>query len=157
MPEGKSSGFKAPPPENWSIEILIERSFFYRNAKEIPPPIIQPVGLHFRCHHWFRTDVYVEYPEPLQIPVIEDPLHSASLICTIGQSPRRNSIGTQGRAIPAITSSHQMHQIGKLTGYKNLSTPQFLGWRRKLTAYSEEVKVIEKSVTLSRSKRIRNC
>ncbi len=35
-------------------------------------PMIQPVGLHYRCHHWFRTDVYVEFGEPLLIPLVGD-------------------------------------------------------------------------------------
>ena len=35
-------------------------------------PMIQPVGLHYRCHHWFRTDIYVEYGEPLPIPLVGD-------------------------------------------------------------------------------------
>jgi len=33
-------------------------------------PMIQPVGLHYRCHHWFRTDIYVEFGEPLIIPLV---------------------------------------------------------------------------------------
>ena len=33
--------------------------------KRTSPPAIQPVGLHFRCHHWFRTDVFVEFPDPV--------------------------------------------------------------------------------------------
>ena len=35
-------------------------------------PMIQPVGLHYRCHHWFRTDIYVEFGEPLIIPLVGD-------------------------------------------------------------------------------------
>ena len=35
-------------------------------------PMIQPVGLHYRCHHWFRTDIYVEFGEPLPIPLVGD-------------------------------------------------------------------------------------
>lgn len=34
--------------------------------------MIQPVGLHYRCHHWFRTDIYVEFGEPLPIPLVGD-------------------------------------------------------------------------------------
>ena len=41
---------------------------------------IQPVGLHFRCHHWFRTDLFVEYPEPIEIPFLESPEHSDNLL-----------------------------------------------------------------------------
>mgnify|MGYP001176300400 CR=1 FL=1 len=35
-------------------------------------PLIQPIGLHYRCHHWFRTDIYVEFGEPLLIPLVGD-------------------------------------------------------------------------------------
>jgi hypothetical protein len=41
--------------------------------------VIQPVGLHFRCHFWFRTDVFVEFGEPITIPLLEDPQHHSSL------------------------------------------------------------------------------
>ena len=39
-------------------------------AKErnIPPPVFQPIGLHFRVHHWFRTDLYLEQIEPVLVP-----------------------------------------------------------------------------------------
>ena len=30
-------------------------------------PMIQPVGLHYRCHHWFRTDIYVEFENPTHL------------------------------------------------------------------------------------------
>jgi hypothetical protein len=42
--------------------------------------VIQPVGLHFRCHHWFRTDVYVEFPDPIRIPLLPDEDHRKRLI-----------------------------------------------------------------------------
>lgn len=46
-------------------------------AKErnIPPPVFQPIGLHFRVHHWFRTDLYLEQIEPVNVPfnpILED-------------------------------------------------------------------------------------
>ena len=59
---------------------------FAINASEIArskgavQPKIQPVGLHFRCHHWFRTDLFVEYPEPIEIPFLESPEHSDNLL-----------------------------------------------------------------------------
>ena len=40
--------------------------------RELQNPMIQPVGLHYRCHHWFRTDIYVEFGEPLPIPLVGD-------------------------------------------------------------------------------------
>ena len=46
-------------------------------AKErnIPPPVFQPIGLHFRVHHWFRTDLFLEQIEPVSVPfnpILED-------------------------------------------------------------------------------------
>ena len=32
-----------------------------------PLPALQPLGLHYRCHYWFRTDVFVEFPEPISV------------------------------------------------------------------------------------------
>tara|TARA_B110000495_G_C23014285_1_gene600370 strand:- start:1231 stop:2178 length:948 start_codon:yes stop_codon:yes gene_type:complete len=43
-------------------------------AKErnLPLPVFQPIGLHFRVHHWFRTDLYIEQIEPVQVPYNPD-------------------------------------------------------------------------------------
>ena len=30
-------------------------------------PALQPVGLHYRCHFWFRTDVFVEFASPIEV------------------------------------------------------------------------------------------
>jgi hypothetical protein len=35
--------------------------------KNLPLPAFQPVGLHYRCHYWFRTDLFIEFPEPISI------------------------------------------------------------------------------------------
>ena len=39
-------------------------------AKErnLPLPVFQPIGLHFRTHYWFRTDLYLEQIEPILVP-----------------------------------------------------------------------------------------
>ena len=50
------------------------------HQKGLPAPVIQPVGLHFRCHHWFRTDVYVEFTNPIRIPLLPDEDHRKRLI-----------------------------------------------------------------------------
>ena len=137
-------------------------------AKEIPPPTIQPVGLHFRCHHWFRTDVYVEYPEPLQIPVIEDPLHSASLIQGDWSEPPeetvlelRNELYRRLVPITPDAPDWETYRAWHLLGH--LSS---LAGGEKLTAYSEEVKaareirdtlkVKENPQLLKKSKRAEN-
>ncbi|MBT4066017.1 MAG: hypothetical protein HOE76_02205 [Euryarchaeota archaeon] len=36
-------------------------------------PVIIPIGLHFRTRHFFRTDCWVEYGEPIELPVDELP------------------------------------------------------------------------------------
>lgn len=42
----------------------------HRGQKE---PVIIPVGLHYRVRHLFRTDLWVEYSEPIDISEIELP------------------------------------------------------------------------------------
>lgn len=37
------------------------------NERGLPSPGLQPIGLHYRCHHWFRTDLFVECPPPIPI------------------------------------------------------------------------------------------
>ncbi|MDP6870132.1 MAG: 1-acyl-sn-glycerol-3-phosphate acyltransferase [Candidatus Poseidoniaceae archaeon] len=36
------------------------------NGKEIP--VIMPIGLHFRKRHLFRTDCWIEYSDPIEVP-----------------------------------------------------------------------------------------
>ena len=36
-------------------------------------PVILPIGLHFRVRHLFRTDAWVEYGDPIEIPANELP------------------------------------------------------------------------------------
>tara|TARA_B100000287_G_scaffold13230_1_gene13493 strand:+ start:1143 stop:2162 length:1020 start_codon:yes stop_codon:yes gene_type:complete len=33
----------------------------------LPGPALQPIGLHYRCHYWFRTDLFIECPPPIPI------------------------------------------------------------------------------------------
>ena len=80
MPEGKShQDSRLHKLRTGAMRFAINASTI-AHAKDLPKPVIQPVGLHFRCHHWFRTDLFVEYPEPIQIPIVDNPLHSKSLI-----------------------------------------------------------------------------
>ena len=50
------------------------------SMKGIDPPAIQPVGLHYRRHYWFRTDVFVEFGDPLLIETPEDSDHGPKLV-----------------------------------------------------------------------------
>ena len=67
MPEGKSHHdshlhrFKTGP-----MRVALNAASIAKH-RGLPNPALQPVGLHFRCHHWFRTDVYVEFQEPIPV------------------------------------------------------------------------------------------
>ena len=37
-----------------------------------PAPVIQPTGLHWERHYWFRTKSYVEYTDPIEIKLVYD-------------------------------------------------------------------------------------
>ena len=68
MPEGKShQDSRLHKLRTGAMRFAINASEIARSRGAVQPKI-QPVGLHFRCHHWFRTDLFVEYPEPIEIP-----------------------------------------------------------------------------------------
>ena len=51
------------------------------NERKQPLPVIQPTGLHWERHYWFRTNSYVEYAEPIKINLVfsdEDSLRLAA-------------------------------------------------------------------------------
>ena len=83
MPEGKSHEdshlhrFKTGP-----MRFVLNAASIAKH-RGLPNPALQPVGLHFRCYHWFRTDVFVEFQEP--IPVLAPEVSGA---------PERLSSGT---------------------------------------------------------------
>tara|TARA_A100000164_G_scaffold130941_1_gene116063 strand:- start:7584 stop:9080 length:1497 start_codon:yes stop_codon:yes gene_type:complete len=80
MPEGKShQDSRLHKLRTGPMRFAINASEIARSRGVIQPKI-QPVGLHFRCHHWFRTDLFVEYPEPIEIPLLETPEHSNNLL-----------------------------------------------------------------------------
>ena len=35
---------------------------------ELPNPVLIPVGLHYRVRHYFRTDFWIEFKEPIDVP-----------------------------------------------------------------------------------------
>lgn len=80
MPEGKShQDSRLHKLRTGPMRFAINASEIARSKGAVQPKI-QPVGLHFRCHHWFRTDLFVEYPEPIEIPFLESPEHSDNLL-----------------------------------------------------------------------------
>lgn len=40
------------------------------NERENSPPVIQPTGLHWKTHYWFRTNCFVEYSDPIKISLV---------------------------------------------------------------------------------------
>ena len=44
-----------------------------------PAPVIQPTGLHWERHYWFRTKSYVEYIDPIEIKLVYDDDKSSRL------------------------------------------------------------------------------
>ena len=80
MPEGKShQDSRLHKLRTGPMRFAINASEIARSRGFVQPKI-QPVGLHFRCHHWFRTDLFVEYPEPIDIPFLESTEHSDNLL-----------------------------------------------------------------------------
>jgi len=73
MPEGKSHQdsklhrFKTGPMR-FALNAASIAQF-----RDLHPPALQPIGLHFRCHYWFRTDAYVEFQEPIPVDAPEVP------------------------------------------------------------------------------------
>ena len=73
MPEGKSHQdsrlhkFKTGP-----MRFALNAASIAKH-RGLPTPALQPVGLHFRCHYWFRTDVFVEFNDPIPVETPEIP------------------------------------------------------------------------------------
>ena len=142
MPEGKShQDSKLHHLRTGAMRFSLNAAAI-ADAKGLPPPTIQPVGLHFRCHHWFRTDVYVEYAEPLEIPVIEDPTHAANLIDGIWSEPPEEKVlqlrdELYGRLSPITPDAPdwETYRAWHLLGHLRSKSRGV-----SLTKYSEEVK-----------------
>ena len=79
MPEGKShQDSKLHALRTGALRFTLNAASI-AHERELPRPVIQPVGLHYRCHYWFRTDVYVEFGEPIAIPLLDDAQHHTTL------------------------------------------------------------------------------
>jgi hypothetical protein len=86
MPEGKShQDSKLHALRTGPLRFTLNAACI-AHQKGLPAPVIQPVGLHFRCHHWFRTDVYVAFPDPIRIPLLLDEDHRKRLINGAGRT-----------------------------------------------------------------------
>ena len=73
MPEGKSHQdsrlhrFKTGP-----MRFALNAASIAKH-RGLPLPALQPIGLHFRCHYWFRTDAFVEFQDPIPVDAPEVP------------------------------------------------------------------------------------
>jgi len=73
MPEGKSHQdsrlhrFKTGP-----MRFALNAASIAQH-RGLPAPALQPIGLHFRCHYWFRTDAFVEFQDPIPVDAPEVP------------------------------------------------------------------------------------
>ena len=92
MPEGKSHQdshlhrFKTGP-----MRFALNAASIAKH-RGLPNPALQPVGLHFRCHHWFRTDVFVEFQEPIPVLAPEVPGAPERLSSGIWEEPPSDQV-----------------------------------------------------------------
>tara|TARA_A100001234_G_scaffold123744_1_gene108455 strand:- start:324 stop:1373 length:1050 start_codon:yes stop_codon:yes gene_type:complete len=70
MPEGKSHQDSKLHALRTGSSRAALASAAIADEKGLPAPVIQTVGLHWRTHHWLRTDNYVEFGESIEIPSI---------------------------------------------------------------------------------------
>ena len=87
MPEGKSHQdsrlhrFKTGP-----MRFALNAASIAQH-RGLPLPALQPIGLHFRCHHWFRTDAFVEFQNPIPVDAPEDPGAAERLLSGAWEEP----------------------------------------------------------------------
>lgn len=79
MPEGKShQDSKLHALRTGAARVaLVSAAIAKKRGK--PAPIIQPTGLHWERHYWFRTKSYVEYIDPIDIKLVFDDEQSSRL------------------------------------------------------------------------------
>ena len=68
MPEGKSHQDSKLHALRTGSSRSALASAAIADQKGLPAPVIQTVGLHWRTHHWLRTDNYVEFGKEIDIP-----------------------------------------------------------------------------------------
>ena len=67
MPEGKSHQDSSPHRFKTGPMRFAVNAAALAGIRGKPLPALQPVGLHYRCHYWFRTDVFVELSDPIPV------------------------------------------------------------------------------------------
>ncbi len=73
MPEGKSHQDSRPHRFKTGPMRFALNAASIAEQRGHPKPALQPVGLHYRCHFWFRTDVFVEFTAPIPISAPDNP------------------------------------------------------------------------------------
>ena len=67
MPEGKSHQDSSPHRFKTGPMRFAVNAAALAKHNDLASPALQPVGLHYRCHYWFRTDIFVEFSEPIVV------------------------------------------------------------------------------------------
>ena len=83
MPEGKShQDSKLHALRTGAARAALVAAAIAKERKR-PAPVIQPTGLHWERHYWFRTKSYVEYTEPIEIKLVFDDEQSSRLVLSL--------------------------------------------------------------------------
>ncbi|MBK70727.1 MAG: hypothetical protein CMB53_04980 [Euryarchaeota archaeon] len=141
MPEGKShQDSKLHALRTGTLRFTLNAASI-AHSRGLPMPVIQPVGLHYRCHHWFRTEAYIEFGEPINIPLVDDQLHNSKLVDGVWTEPPAEQViplrDELYEKLSAITPNspdwetyRAWHLLGHLSAIKE---------GRKLSSYRQEV------------------
>ena len=132
-----------------------------------PLPVIIPVGLHFRTRHFFRTDAWVEFSEPISLEEISLPedLMEAVASTTWAEPPAelvielRDKIGQHLQPLTPNTQTwdeYRMFQLlGQIKGRLNSEPPK--SWKeeivltREMQQLDHDEEILQSSKTLSKS------
>ena len=79
MPEGKSHQDSKLHALRTGAARAALVSAAIAKKRGLPAPVIQPTGLHWERHYWFRTKSYVEYTNPIEIKQVFDDDQSSRL------------------------------------------------------------------------------
>ena len=92
MPEGKShQDSKLHALRTGAARAALVAAAIAKERKR-PAPVIQPTGLHWERHYWFRTKSYVEYTEPIEIKLVFDDEQSSRLVSGEWIEPPASSV-----------------------------------------------------------------
>lgn len=80
MPEGKSHQDSKLHALRTGAARAALVSAAIAKKRGLPAPVIQPTGLHWERHYWFRTKSYVEYTSPIEIKQVFDDTQTSRLV-----------------------------------------------------------------------------